>query len=374
MPVQTSQRYAAARRIAVIAGIASGIGVYQRVLNNSTAAKIESLVAPPAYVALPTDRDSTVIVSNRRGLIGASLAGITSAAEAEIIPSSTAALVGGDVVKLNNGLDFPKASFGLQIYDDSTAQKLTETALSVGYRNFFASVLARNQRGFAKGFQASGVPRKDVFICGTVLSNRAQGFDKAYKLTKKGCDENLRDLSVGGITYVDMIMLDYPGPDCDSIKGQWKAFEEMLAAGTAKSLAVSNFDSAQLDCLLSDKTATVPTVNQLPISVSYGDIAAVEENKKRGVVVQAWAPLGGSTGGIAGNVKKVCEEIGKTYGKSWAQVALRWLVEKDVTFSTQTKSKSHFVEDLNVFDFSLSADDMAKIATARAEKSSFPFR
>merc|ERR1712194_206242 len=87
-----------------------------------------------------------------------------------------------------------------------------ELSLELGYRNFFASVLARNQRGFARGVKASGVPRDQLFICGTVLSDQAGGFDAAYKATKEGCDENLEAFKVGGIDYVDMIMLDYPGP------------------------------------------------------------------------------------------------------------------------------------------------------------------
>jgi len=317
--------------------------------------------APHAYVPAPqtarvtADRD----FGRRSYLLEASLAGAATIS----LPTTPAwAATGGDFVTLNNGLKFPKASFGLQIYNDAQAKRLTEISLALGYRNFFASVLAGNQKGFAQGVKASGVPREELFICGTVLSNRARGFKAAYEATKKGCDENLEAFKVGGITYVDQIMLDYPGPDCDSIKGQWKAFEEMLAAGQTKSLAVSNFSPKQLDCLLEDKTATVPTVNQLPFSISYSQKGAVEENKKRGIVVQAWAPLGGSTGGISGRAKDVCEQIGKAYGKSWAQVALRWIVEQGATFSTQTRNPQHFKEDLDIFDFQLSSEDMKKLA------------
>lgn len=86
-------------------------------------------------------------------------------------------------VKLNTGQMFPSASFGLQVYDDDTAYRLTRLALEVGYRNFFASVLARNQKGFARAVKDSGVPRSDLFICGSVLSNRVQGYDAAFKLS-----------------------------------------------------------------------------------------------------------------------------------------------------------------------------------------------
>lgn len=268
--------------------------------------------------------------------------------------------VGGEVVKLNNGLTFPKVSFGLQVYDDSTAQRLTELAISVGYRNFFASVLAGNQRGFAAGFKASGIPREEVFICGTVLSNNAVGYRAAYELTKKGWETNMRDLGTGGITYVDMIMLDYPGRDCASITGQWEAFELMLSQGLTKSLAVSNFSPEQLDCILKNKTKVVPTVNQLPYSVGGFDGSAVEENRKRGVVVQAWSPL--SSGMLGRRASNTCEEIGKKYGKSGAQVALRWILQTGATFSTQSKVKEHFVEDLNIFDFELTPEEMERLS------------
>eukprot|EP00967_Tisochrysis_lutea_P063385 scaffold81787_cov32-Tisochrysis_lutea.AAC.2 len=109
-------------------------------------------------------------------------------------------------VKLNTGQHFPMASFGLQVYDDATAQRLTTLALKVGYRNFFASVLAGNQRGFARAIKESGIPRDELFICGSVLSNRAQGFEAAKKKSARGCEENMEAFSIGGIEYLDMIM------------------------------------------------------------------------------------------------------------------------------------------------------------------------
>ena len=135
---------------------------------------------------------------------------------------ASASLAGGKRILLPNASpscatnprsskEFPLASFGLQIYDDATAYSLTLTALEAGYRNFFASVLAGNQKGFAKAVKDSGIDREELYICGTVLSNRSQGQDKAYKKTLKGCQENMEAMSLGGIDYLDQIMLDYPG-------------------------------------------------------------------------------------------------------------------------------------------------------------------
>ena len=115
------------------------------------------------------------------------------------------------IATLSDGTKFPLASFGLQVYDDATAYKLTMLALETGYRNFFASVLAGNQKGFAKAVRDSGIPRDELYICGSVVSNRAQGFDAAKTATTKGWKRNLEAFSSGDITYLDQIMLDYPG-------------------------------------------------------------------------------------------------------------------------------------------------------------------
>jgi len=260
------------------------------------------------------------------------------------------------IATLSDGSKFPLASFGLQVYDDNTAYKLTLTALEVGYRNFFASVLAGNQRGFAKAIKESNIPREDLYICGSVVSNRASGFDDSKSATTKGWMRNMEAFGVGGIDYLDQIMLDYPGPSCDSIRGQWSSFEEMHAQKLTKSISVSNFDLDQLDCVL--KTATVkPVVNQLPYNVAYHP-GSVTENNKRGLLVQAWAPLGGSTGRFDSRIKDACSLIGKQYNKSYAQVALRWIIQNGGSFTTQSKNKDHFSEDLNVFDFELTQNEM----------------
>jgi diketogulonate reductase-like aldo/keto reductase len=269
-------------------------------------------------------------------------------------------------LKLNTGVNFPSASFGLQVYDDDTAYRLTRVALDVGYRNFFASVLARNQKGFARAVKDSRVPREELFICGSVLSNRAQGYDAAFQLSKRGCEQNMEAFAAGGLDYIDMIMLDYPGPDADSIRGQWAALEEMGAAKLSRSLAVSNFSPSQLDVVLQmGKGVTVPAVNQLPYGVGFSassDVRAAEvigENQKRGVIVQAWSPLRKALSGAA---KSACAEIGQKYGKTAAQVGLRYIVDTGATFTTQTQTKKHFEEDLNIFDFSLTKEEVVRLA------------
>ena len=303
---------------------------------------------------------------DRRGVLR--LAG-AALASSPAVRSASAAPTPGPITTLSTGEAFPLASFGLQIYDDATAEKLTRVALDEGYRNFFASVLAGNQRGFAKAVAASSVPRSDLFICGSVVSNRADTFSRAYELTKRGCQQNVEAFAVGGIKTLDMIMLDYPALTCDAIRGQWSAFEEMKAAGLVRTLAVSNFSPSQLDCILGVKGATPPLVNQLPYSVSYNDPTAVAANAKRGVLVQAWSPL--AAGRLPPSARQACAEVGEKYGKSAQQVALRWIVQSGAAFTTQTKKREHFKEDLELFDFELSADEMKALGKLRIDPQSF---
>ena len=300
------------------------------------------LAALPAATALaPIERRSL--------LKGAAAASTISAA-----PALAKGSVGGPSVKLCDGTQFPVVSFGLQVYDDEAAYKYTTLALECGYRNFFASVLAGNQKGFGKAVRNSGIPRDELYICGSVLSNRARGEEAAFQSTKRGCDANFRDLNIGKL---DMIMLDYPGPDAESIQGQWRGLENMRKDGGVTSLAVSNFSPQQLDVVLKSPGGK-PTVNQLPLGVGYKtkqNAELLRENKKRGVLVQAWSPLRVLSSGAL----SACAAVGKQYGKTPQQVALKWILAKGATYTCQTTSKKHFQEDIDVFDFELSAKDLA---------------
>jgi 2,5-diketo-D-gluconate reductase A len=149
-------------------------------------------------------------------------------------------------------------------------------------------------------------------------------------------------------------------PDGESIRGQWRAFEEMKNDGLVESLAVSNFSPEQLDSLYINKggAAIQPVVNQLPYSIANHPKNMIEYNAQRGIVVQSWSPL--ST--TLPKYKVPLEIIGKRYGKNAAQVALRWIIQTGATFCVQSKSEKHFKEDLDVFDFSLSDREVYQLS------------
>ena len=272
---------------------------------------------------------------------------------------------------LADGQTFPLASFGLQFYDDATAERLTLMAIEAGFRNFFVQSAAHNQRGFARGVKASGVPREELYICGSVTSNRAPEAAAAYKLTASDCAENLDSISAGGgIAALDALML-IPGrrdtwPD-RSVRAQWRALEDFQAQGGARSLAVANFSPARLDAiLLEEGRRTRPVVNQLPFCVGYHDPDVVAANARRGVHVQAWSPLGqGKLTRVVGDApeaKQACAEVGAKYGKSACQVGLRWITQSGASFTVASASAAHFAEDLALFDWQLDAEDMARLS------------
>jgi len=174
----------------------------------------------------------------------------------------------------------------------------------------------------------------------------------------------MQAMSAGNIDKLDMIMLDYPGPNDESIRGQWRAFEEMKSRDqTVDDLAVSNFSPTQLDAILAAPEARYkPTCNQLPFSVAYHPNGILEYNSERDIFVQSWSPLSK----VLRRYGPQLETIGKKYGKSAAQVGLRFIVQSGAGFCTQSSSKSHFVEDLNVFDFKLTDEEMTTLYTLAA--------
>lgn len=256
-------------------------------------------------------------------------------------------------LKLNNGLVFQYASFGLEVYDDDTATNFTLTAIQAGFRNFFTSVLAGNQMGFGRAVAQSPVPRAELFICGSVDSGgMCSGVADCQSVTTQGWKDNLVALN---LTYLDMIMLDYPARDCDSITGQWRAFEDMLSQNLTRSIAVSNFQASQLDCLLNFSRTGAPQVNQMRYSV--GDYASpvLNDNTKRNVVLQAYSPLNG--GQLVNDPD--CVAIGLNHNKSAAQVALRWIIQMGATFTTSATTAQQFAQDIALFDFVLTTAEMA---------------
>jgi len=260
-------------------------------------------------------------------------------------------------VRLNNGIEMPKAAFAAQIWDAATCTNATSYALQAGFRFIWSSVLVGSSCQSAQGevIQASGIARSELFVSGTVDTSGCSSLDSCYQSTLANANAQFEVL---GLEQLDMLMLDYPAySGCDAITGQWKAFEEIYAAGRARSIAVSNFSPEQMDCIVSNASATVPSVNMLYYSVGSAG-TKIEDNAKYGVVLQAYSPLGG--GRLVHD--ELCANIGKNYNKSGVQIALKWILQTNGTFATQSTNLGHLVDDMDIFDFTMTDDEVDQLS------------
>jgi len=260
-------------------------------------------------------------------------------------------------VRLNNGVVMPSLAFAANVWDAGTCKDATASALSAGFRFVWSSALIGQDCQEAQGaaIRASGLQRAELFVAGTANTQGCADASSCYQATHQAAEGQYTALNM---STLDMLMLDYPaGDDCGAIKGQWQAFEELYAAKRARCIAVSNFSPTQLQCITGNASATVPAVNQMPYSVGHGQDTVVADDAKLKVVVQAYSPLG--SGSLASD--PILKAIGAPYKKSAAQVALRWILQRNATVATQSTNPTFLKQDADIFDFELSDADMAKL-------------
>jgi len=266
-------------------------------------------------------------------------------------------------VKLNNGVEMPVLAFGANVWDDQTCKDATTAALQSGFTFIWSSALIGSTCQQAQGDSISDylnntkVSRSDLFIAGTVNSASCNGKTECYTQTKDEAEQQYDIL--GQKNYLDMLMLDYPASSggCDSLQGQWQAFSELYAAKRVRSIAVSNFAVDQLKCVMNGTGAVTPASNQLQYSVGHGSDTAVADDLALGVVLQAYSPLNG--GGLPTDPD--CVAIGNKHNKTGAQVALKWIIQRNATICTESTDKEYLGEDVDIFDFTLDAADMATL-------------
>ena len=265
---------------------------------------------------------------------------------------------------------------GLEIYSDAEAERLTLRSLNLGYRHLFASVLAGNQRGVGKALAKTKIPRKEIFLTGSVTACQSSMSEKeCYTYSRRVALTNLKDL---GQTYLDQIILDNP-PDyscsaevCPLIRAQWQVLEEMYHAAHTRSIGVSNFCPECFRCLQSRQRVAAqaaphltPHLNQMNYHIGMGvnPNRFLDMDRKLGIISQAYSPLGHGSPAIVNG--KTLKAIGATVGggkaKTAAQVALRWLLQHGVAVCLSTTNPQHFVEDLEIFDFVLDKDAMGRL-------------
>lgn len=259
---------------------------------------------------------------------------------------------------LNNGVKMPKAGFGVfQIQDKEECIKCVHDAIKAGYRLIDTAQSYGNEEAVGEAIKTCGVNREDLFITTKVwISN--SGYEKA----KASILESLKKLQ---LDYVDLMLIHQPLND---YYGTYKAMIELYKEGKIKAIGVSNFYPDRLaDIALFSEI--VPQVNQIEVNPFHQQIYAQEIMKKHNVQPEAWAPFAEGRNNMFTN--PILKTIGDKYNKSVAQVILRWLLQRDIVSLAKSSSIERMKENIDIFDFKLSDEDMNTITTLDKKESSF---
>jgi len=256
-------------------------------------------------------------------------------------------------VRLNDGTPIPQVGFGVFKVPPDETQRAVEDALAAGYRHIDTAAAYRNERGVAAGIAASGVPRAEIFIT-TKLWNSEQGFDS----TLAAFDKSIEALDT---ETVDLYLIHWPVPARDLYLDTWRAFERIHAEGGARSIGVSNFRIADLE-RLQQEAETMPTVNQIELHPLLQQAELRAWHAKQGIATEAWSPL--AQGEVLED--ETLMTVAAHHQKSVAQVILRWHLQLGNVVIPKSVTPERIRENLDVFDFELSEDDLAAIARLEA--------
>jgi 2,5-diketo-D-gluconate reductase A len=257
-------------------------------------------------------------------------------------------------IELNNGVPVPQLGFGVFLVPPGETRTAVATALETGYRHIDTAKAYDNEGEVGAALAASGIPREELFVT-TKLWNADQGRDA----TLRAVDASLGRL---GLDHVDLYLIHWPVPSADRYVETWKALEEIAADGRARAIGVSNFQPAHLD-LLAAETGTVPAVNQVELHPHLAQQELRDYHVAHGIVTEAWSPL--ARGGDVLTDGTVTA-IAARHGRTPAQVVLRWHVQLGNVVIPKSVTPSRIAENLDVFGFTLSAEEMAAISALDA--------
>jgi 2,5-diketo-D-gluconate reductase A len=251
-------------------------------------------------------------------------------------------------------VQIPQFGFGVfQIEPDRTAEAV-RTAFDAGYRHIDTAQGYGNEEGVGQAIKESGLPRDEVFVT-TKLNNNRHGHDQAIA----ALDESLQKL---GLDHIDLFLIHWPRPHADRYVETWRAFEKILSDGKARSIGVSNFQVPHLERLAAE-TGTVPAVNQIELHPLLQQAELRGYHREHGIATEAWSPIG-KGGDLLRDERLV--SLGEKYGRSPAQIVLRWHIQLDDIVFPKSVTPSRIRENIDVFDFELSADDMVTIGELEA--------
>ena len=263
-----------------------------------------------------------------------------------------------EYVKLNNGIEMPLISFGVYQIPKEDTKRCVLDAIKSGYRGIDTAQSYFNESEVGDAIVECGVPREELFITTKVWIDHY-----GYEECKTSVEESLRKLKTG---YLDLCLLHQPFSD---YYGAYRALEDLYAEGKIKAIGVSNFYPDRLTDICMFDRKVIPAVNQVEVNPFNAQWCAQENMEKYGVKMEAWAPFGEGRNNLFTNETLV--SIGKKYNKSSAQVMLRWLIQRGVIVACKSTHIERMQENINVFDFELTEEDMNSIKTLDTSNSLF---
>lgn len=261
-------------------------------------------------------------------------------------------------VKLNNGVEIPILGFGVfQITDCTECERSVLDAIQTGYRHIDTAASYQNEEAVGTAIQQSGVARENLFLTTKLWIQR-----NGYEGTIKTFENSLKRLQVD---YIDLYLIHQPFGD---VYGEWRAMEELYRQGKVRAIGVSNFPPDRIMDLMIHNEVT-PAVNQIEVNPFQQQIEAQKFLLDNSVQVEAWAPFAEGRNNIFQN--ELLLSIAAKYKKTVAQVILRWLVQRGMIALAKSTRKERMIENISVFDFELSTEDMASITSLDTKTSSF---
>jgi len=249
--------------------------------------------------------------------------------------------------QLNNGLEMPMVGLGVYNISERETRRVVEDAISIGYRSIDTAAMYYNERAVGEAVRASDVPREDLFITTKIC-------DSCYSReeTLRSVDHSMKLL---GLDYVDLMLIHWP---VGNPAVMWRTLEELYEQGMFKAIGVSNFYPNTFPEIV-DGAKVMPVLNQCETHVLYQQRKMKEYLQPYNVALEAWSPLAEGRHGIFKNPTLI--RIGGKYGKTAAQVALKFLLQNDVIIIPKTTHVERMKENIDLFDFTLSDDDMNEI-------------
>ena len=253
-------------------------------------------------------------------------------------------------ITLNNGSVIPQVGLGVfQTPDGETTVNAVQTALQTGYRHIDTAMIYRNEASVGEGIRRAGVPREDFFLTTKLWNDDIRAH--------RGLDAFQESLDRLGLDYVDLYLIHWPA---DGWQQAWDDLQKIYASGRAKAIGVSNFQQHHIEELLKNSDV-VPAVDQIESSPQFTNQELIDFLAAKGIHTEAWSPLGGTGGNLLGD--PVLAEIGAKYGKSAAQVVIRWHIQRGVVVLPKSTHAERIKQNFDVFDFNLSPEDMAAITS-----------